>query len=109
MSGSLVPAFVSDVECGCRNFQGHERNEIPVFMLIELRGVQRVRKATIGWSIPADAKDAVNQFHLIGFLDQSPQRHIYRALLRWQAKAFHNNCYKLVININVGATHKQEI
>ena len=78
-------------------------------MLIELRGVQRVRKSTIGWSIPADTKNTVNQFHLVSLYDQPPQGHVHRTLFCRQIKAIHDNGYKLVININVGTTHKYEI
>jgi len=72
----------------------------------ELPGVQLVSKTSICWAIPADIKNAVNQFHLVSLYDQPPQGHIYRTLFCRQVKAIHNNGYKLVININVGTTHK---
>ena len=80
-----------------------------MLMLIELRGVQRVSKATIGWPIPADTKNAVNQFHLVSLCDQPPQGHVDRTLFCRQVKPIHDNGYKLVININIGKTHKHEI
>jgi len=79
-----------------------------VSMIFELRSVQRVRKATIGWAIPADTKNAVNQFHLVSLYHQPAQGHVYRTLFCRQIKAIHDNGYKFVINIDVGATHKQE-
>ena len=78
-------------------------------MIIESTAVQLISKAATFWAVPTDSKNAVNQFHLVSLYHQPPQGHIYRTLFCRQIKAIHDNGYKLVININVGVTHKQEI